>query len=537
VAGFDASDDQWSEYVYGDGSVRTKGKMAPRDLLERVSDAYAAEAALGKSLGFEMCFMHMSYRLMFPGRFLSPYCNKRTDEFGGSVENRARFPLMICEKIKAACGQDFLIEISCSGKEDLPGGVKVEDTIELAMLAQGKVDLLQIRGTSIDPSQPTYLNPLEMPHLETTRKITQALHKAKCTTKVVLVGGAYDLDSCEDAIASGAADFVGSARAWITNPDFGVKAMEGRNDDVVPCLRCNKCHQAKAGDWLSVCSVNPVFGMEHKIDRMVSQPDRKKKIAVIGGGPAGIEAALVSTKRGHTVTLYEKSNRLGGQLNIGGIPYMKWTINKFRDYMVRQVGKSGIRVLFNTEVKPGMLATENYDAVFVALGADPARPPVPGASDVMTAVDALQNLDKVKGDVVIVGGGEVGIETALHLAKNGHKVKVLEMRDALAPECVPIHFRSLFIQEWEGEPNFSFEVNARCTGIRGGKEVVYVDAQGAQKTVKADTVLVAAGMKGRIGEAIALTQESPRTYMIGDCGRLGSIQTALRTAYGIASTL
>jgi pyruvate/2-oxoglutarate dehydrogenase complex dihydrolipoamide dehydrogenase (E3) component len=178
-----------------------------------------------------------------------------------------------------------------------------------------------------------------------------------------------------------------------------------------------------------------------------------------------------------------------------------------------------------------------YDVVLVALGADPKRPPVDGAEEVMTAVDALQNLDAIKGNVIIVGGGEVGVETGLHLSKLGHKVKILEMQDVLAPESVPIHFYSLFRQEWESQPNFSFELNAKATAIQDGKTVIYTDKAGNKQSVSADTVLVAAGMTGKIDEAMSFAGSAPKFYMLGDCRQIGSIQTAMRGAYGVCNNL
>ena len=203
VKGYGASDRVLSEFVAGDGSKAEYGKAAPKELLYQMVEAYAEEAKLAKSLGFDMCFMHMAYRLMFPGRFLSPLSNKRTDEFGGSIENRARFPLMICEAIKKACGKDFLVEISISGREDdmFEGGLTVEDQIEFAKLAAGKVDILQIRSGSIDPSQPTYLDPREIPQRDNAAAIRKGIRAAGIDNLYIdVVGGCQDLELCEEII-------------------------------------------------------------------------------------------------------------------------------------------------------------------------------------------------------------------------------------------------------------------------------------------------------------------------------------------------
>lgn len=541
VKGYDASDGVLSEFVAGDGSKAEYGKAAPKELLYHMVEAYAEEARLAQSLGFDMCFMHMAYRLMFPGRFLSPLSNQRTDEFGGSIENRARFPLMICEAIKKACGKDFLVEISISGREDdlFEGGLTLQDQIAFAKLCAGKVDILQIRGGSIDPSQPTYLDPREIPQRSNAAAIRRGLREAGIENVYVdVVGGCQDLDHCEDIIASGDADFIGAARSFIADPQWGVKAYEGRGEDVVPCLRCNKCHVAAPGNWNTVCSVNPEWGLEHKVERLVTPPKKRKKIAVVGGGPAGMEAALLASQRGHSVTLYEKTGRLGGLINTTRGVDIKWTLVKFADYMARQIAKSAVDVRLNTEATPALLKDEGYDEVIVAIGAEPAYPPIPGVhgTNVIPAVETVAREPEMSRDVVVVGGGEIGVEMGLHLAKHGHRVTLLEMGPMLSPESVPVHFRSLFEKAWENQAGFSYQLNARVTGITA-EGVTYVDGDGAEHTIAARSVVLAAGMKARSDEAMTFMDGTVRTHMIGDCNKVGCVQTAMRAAYALANNI
>lgn len=540
VKGYDASDGILSEFVAGDGSRAELGKAAPAELLYQMVEEYGREAKLAKNLGFDMCYIHMAYRMMFPGRFLSPLTNKRTDEFGGSLENMVRFPMLICKKIKEVCGKDFLVEISISGQEDdmFAGGITVPQTIEMMKYLDGYVDIIQVRGGSIDPSQPTYLDPREMPHLDTASAIRRGLNEQGTKMLVSVVGGCHDIARDDQLVADGAVDMIGAARAFIADNEFVTKAYENRAEDVRPCLRCNKCHIPGPEKWNTVCSVNPEFGIEHKVERMKAAPKRKKKVAVIGGGPCGMEATLRLRDRGHDVTLYEKGPELGGMLWSMDKMELKWTINRYRRWKAGQVMKSGAEVLLNTEATPELIDAGNYDEVLVAVGATPVKPPIPGVDNkkVLFAADAANCEPKLGHKLVIIGGGEIGVEVGIHLARKGHEVLVLEMQDILSPESVPVHFRSMFEKTWEEQTGFDYVLNVRCTGI-WDDGVTYVTKEGQEHKVYADHVLLAAGLRANSDEALSFFTGKTRTWMIGSCDTPGSIQAVNRSAYGVVNCI
>ena len=506
-----------------------------RETMEQVAESYADQCRILKFLGFDMATIHLCYRSQMPAKFLSPVTNHRTDEFGGSLENRARFPLMILRRIREAVGPKFILEIQISGEEDKYGGYTLDDTAEFLRLCSPYVDIAQIRASDADGTHPTNYEPEEVPLLR------QAAYLKQKGTGVLItaVGGWQNPDTSERALAEGRLDLVSMARAWISNPDYGELIYQGRAEDIVPCLRCNKCHGRGPGDLFnSVCSVNPKLGIEHRLSMLVSPPGPSRRAAVIGGGPAGMKAAIDLCDRGHQVTLFEAEDHLGGAMYHADFVDFKWTLKQFKDYLIAQVGKRPIDVRLNTRATPEGIAAEGFDVVLAALGASPALPSIPGIDgpQVVTGVAALLDPDALGRDVAVIGGGEVGVETGMHLARRGHQVTVLEMRDTLAADATIMHFRTMFQAAWEAIPAFHSLCGVTVTAVTA-EGVRCRDREGQERLIPARSVVVSTGMVPRREEALAFYDSGARLFCIGDCTGPATIVKAMRDAFAAASQI
>ncbi len=501
--------------------------------LAKIAKSYGQRTKIYKDLGFDAVTIHLSYRAQLISQFLSPLCNRRTDEFGGCLENRARFPLMVLEEIKKVTGNDMLIEIQFSGEEP-EGGYSFEEGIEFLRMAEKYIDIVQVRSAEGDPNHPIPFELNPVPFLDMAARV-----KAQGLDMVVSnVGGYFHPDIAEKAIAEGKVDLVAMARAWISNPDYGDLLVQDRAEDIVPCLRCNKCHGRGKHDILTtVCSVNPKFGFE-AVDRYVGIPSQGgKKVAVIGGGPGGMRTALYLADRGHDVTIYEAEDKLGGAIKHADYIPFKWTLKDYKDYLIAQLDKKGVKVILNTKATPELLGDE-YDAVVAAVGAEPIVPRIPGAdgANVTVATDAIMNSDKIGKHVVVIGGGEVGVETGMFLAQNGREVTVIEMRGELAADSTFIHYRSMFQAAWEAIPSFHFVLNATAKEI-GADGVTYTDKDGVDHTIPADSVVLSVGMRSKSDEALSFYGVGKEFFMVGDCKKPGTIQTTNRSAYGAAMNI
>ena len=509
------------------------GDEVSKEDLVKIAKSYGQRTAIYKRLGFDAVTIHMSYRAQLPGQLLSPLGNKRTDEFGpDSLENRARFALMMLQEVKKVTGDDMLIEIQFSAEEPA-GGYTMEEGLEFLRMAEPYVDIVQVRSAEGDPNHPIPFELNPTPFLELAGKI-----KAAGLDMVVSnVGGYFDPAIADKAIADGKLDLVAMARSWISNPNYGDLLYENRADDIVPCLRCNRCHGRSQHDiQTTVCSVNPHFGFE-AVDRYLAAPvTRVKNVAIIGGGPGGMRAALFLRERGHNVTIFEASDRLGGAIcHADNVPF-KWTLKDYKDWLIYQMDKQGVTVKLNSPVTPAEIEAMDFDAVIAAVGATPVVPNIPGVDgdNVAFAMGAMTMPQSVGQRVAVIGGGEVGVETGMLLAQQGKNVTVVGRNKVIAGDCTFMHYRSMFQKAWESTENLDFILGAEAREIGDGY-VIYADKDtGETHKIEADTVVLAVGMRPKTDEALAFYGTAPQFYMIGDCTKPGTIQTTTRSAYAAA---
>ena len=493
--------------------------------IRELVQSFARHAKLAKRLGFDAVTVYMSYRGGILANALSPVLNRRTDEYGGSFENRVRLPLEVFRAIKDACGRDFIIECQVSATEE-PPGYDFDEFLRFAELAQEYVDIFQLRAWEGALNHGNGFNQKE--HEPYMLQYAEGMKKRGIKAVISPVGAFQELDDIERFIAEGKCDTVSMARAFICDPEYGKKLMEGRGEDVTPCLRCNLCHGAR-------CRVNPRHGLEHVMERMFpAAPARPKKVAVVGGGPAGMFAAVTAAKRGHDVTLFERECALGGQLNHADVMPFKWPLRNYRDWLIAQLDKNGVSVRLNTAAEPEALEAEGFEAVIAACGAYGTKPAsVPGAETAMLPMDALKEIDSLGQNVVVVGGGEIGLETGLAAARTGRKVTVLSRRKRIPCD---MHTMKALFDYMRELPDFSYLSECRTEEI-GADYVRYTDKDGKECRIACDTVIFSGGRAPETEAGLRFAETFPETYIIGDGYKPATVREAVYSAYCAAMRL
>lgn len=512
-----------------------EGREMTREDIERYKAHLVKRCQKYQSLGFDMCNLYLTYKSSLLSAFLSPATNYRTDEYGGSTENRVRIVVEICDTIKAACGKKWMIEAQISGEEEC--GYDVDEMVRYAKCLEGKVDILHIRAKDAAESHPVGFNSRAGDPV--TIHYAEAIKASGVHIVVAPNGGYQDLDECEAYIAEGKADMITMGRAFICDFDYYQKAVEGRGDDVVPCIRCNKCHApSMTGPWVSYCSVNPLQGISNIVKRLSTPTEARRRVAVIGGGPAGMNAALYAKARGHDVTLYERTGTLGGQLKHADYASFKWPLKRYKNWLIYQLDKQQVHVALNTAATPEMIEAGKFDAVIAATGAVPAFPDIPGReqSHVHAPVDVYGIQETLGENIVVIGGAETGTETGMYLAETGHNVTVLTRQDSLAPDATVVHYSDVLESAWEALPAFSYILNATTVEI-GGNYVKYMNKSGDMQTILADDVVLCGGVTPQMEEAASFADCAPQFFVIGDASCPGDVHRCTREAYAAADRI
>lgn len=506
----------------------TAVKAMDEDDMKRIASDFAEAAFCAKTVGFQEIMVQCCHGWLL-AQFLSPVWNTRTDEYGGSIENRAKFPLQVLKAVREKIGEDLVLEIRISGDEHQPNGWTIEDCIAFCKMVEGIVDIIQISSGDYHNSEHYCFTSTLMPHFFNV-SIAEKLKKAGVKTAICAVGANDDPSEMETLIANGILDFVAIGRGTLADSDMPRKILQNKEQDIRPCIRCCDC-MAGLYDGYYQCNINPLAGQEAYL---LNTPnvEEKKRVLVVGGGPGGMQAAITAYDRGHQVILVDKKEKLGGTLLFTDIDEHKRDLKKYTDYLVHQTLKRDIDVRLNTEANTALLTKLQPQALIVAVGANPRVPKIDGVEKAYHATAAYYQPEKVGEKIIMIGGGLIGCEVALHLAEFGKDITILELADQLAQDANMFHRPTMLelMDRKENQIHFVLRANAKKIKDNG---VVYEDENNIEYFVSADTVLYAVGSVANTEIVEELREwEGWETFMpVGDCTGAGIVQKAIHGAY------
>jgi len=497
-----------------------KTGVAPREAskeeIRRLVELFSDTARRVMLAGFDMVEIHAAHGYLL-SNFLSPFTNRRTDQYGGSQQNRARFICEIVERIRDKTGPDFPVSVRFSGADFLPGGTTIEDSlIQASLFEKAGASLLHVSAGAHENTEVQFLS-----YLWPDGYLTGLAAQIKKVVKIPVctVGKLGDPVVANQVLKEGKADFIALARPLLADPYWPNKVRESKIEELNRCIYCNNCvdrlFTTTRKEKRLFCTVNPYLFREKKYT--VRKVSKSKKVMVIGGGIAGMQAAIVAAERGHSVTLYEATGNLGGAWNIAAAQPGKEIYHNLTLHLAQKAQKAGVKIVLNKKVDMAFVEAEKPDAVIVATGAKPTIPDVLGANGaaVVQAVDVFLGKAEVGGKIVIIGGRMIGMEVAIYLAEKGRKVSLITLRrlgenGKKLEENIYRTLRDKMIKQ-------GIQIFSHTPALEIRPDGVFADDEGNILWLPADTIVLAVGHKSEKELTEGLRKIVPEVYAAGDC--------------------
>ncbi len=506
----------------------------PRELetdeVKELVEKFAQAVRRGKDAGYDAVELHGAHGYLI-NQFVSPFSNKRTDQYGGNFNNRMRFPLEIIQRAKELVGHDYPITYRISAEELVEGGLTIEDTKVISMeLEDAGIAAIHASG-GVYKSNASLCAPTTMQTAAFSDFAKQI--KRVVDIPVITVNKIVYPEVAESLLREGKADFVAMGRASIADPHLPNKTKAGKMDEILHCIGCRQgCWSHLLMNKPISCLVNPLAGKEHAY--AIKPVDTPKKVMVVGGGPVGMEAAIVASKRGHAVTLYEKGDRLGGQWLQAAVPPGKELLNSLTVWQKGELERSGTTIALNQAVTSALIEQEQPDHIIVATGSTAVVPSIPGIDKphVHMVEEILRGKLDMAGQVVVIGGGLVGVETAQHIAVHNQTVTIVEMQSELATDMEG-GARHFMLESLKAN-DVASRTDSTVVEIRDNS--VVIETGGERQEIPADQVIVAVGSKSNTQLLEEIGDRIP-TIVLGDAMLVGKALEGINNAYAQALTI